>query len=148
MNLSRPINSTGDREHGPPKLIVFKSYSPEGGFDAGNLVERLLLDGEINLSRPPPTPSILFLVISSDGTQIPLENGITQICIARRSYIPITELINSEGNKNSWQSTNTNDGKGQHKKLAPLFHFRTTTHDPSLNSSPTMPLLTPMMRKR
>jgi hypothetical protein len=64
INLSRPINDVGGSEHITPNLMVFRSYSPGGSIDAGNLVERLLLDGEINLSKPPPTPPMLFLVVS------------------------------------------------------------------------------------
>jgi hypothetical protein len=148
INLSRQINDVGGSEHSTPKLMVFRSFSPSGGIDAGNLVQRLLLDGEMNLSKPPPTPPILFLVVSSDGTQVPLTKDVIQACVNRRSFAPISELINSGENNNAWQLRDINTRKESHKKLSPLFHFRMSTHDPTVKSSPTMPTLTPMFSKK
>ncbi|CAF3640832.1 unnamed protein product [Rotaria sordida] len=65
-------------EHTTPKLILFRSYSHDGNVDGGDLVERLLLDGELHLSKPPPTPPILFLIVSADGTQVPLPKEVVE----------------------------------------------------------------------
>jgi hypothetical protein len=76
INLMRSINEQGVIKHDTPKILLFRSYSESGVIDAGNLIERLLLDGELNLGKPPPSPPSLFLIISADGSQVALEKKI------------------------------------------------------------------------
>ncbi|CAF3905137.1 unnamed protein product [Rotaria sordida] len=137
-------------EHTTPKLILFRSYSHDGNVDGGDLVERLLLDGELHLSKPPPTPPILFLIVSADGTQVPLPKEVVEECIKKRSFVPISQLVNSWQYNNGQKLTSSGSRKESTEKLPvlePLLTFQILTSDsaPAPPSSPTIPTLTSML---
>ena len=147
INLSRSINNANVVEKNTPKLILFCSYSDGGDIDAGNLTERMLLDGELHLSKPPPTPPVLFLIVSASGTQIPLSKEVVEECINKRSFAPISQSINSHQYIKIRQLTSTDSRKGSAGKLPileQLFSNQKLTFD-SDPTSPIIPMLTSMM---
>ncbi|CAF4537171.1 unnamed protein product [Rotaria sp. Silwood2] len=150
INLSRSINNIDVIQKTTPKLILFRSYSHDGNVDGGDLVERLLLDGELHLSKPPPTPPILFLIVSADGTQVPLPKELVEECIKKRSFVPISQLVNSWQYNNGQQLMNSDSRKESTEKLPvlePLLTCQILTSDsaPAPPSSPTIPTLTSML---
>jgi hypothetical protein len=148
INLTRSIIEQGVIEHDTPKLLLFRSYSESGAIDAGNLIQRLLLDGELNLSKPPPSPPTLFLTISANGSQVALEKKISEECIKTRSFMPITQVINS---RNADQLINAKSRKAspiQLPALQPLFHTKILKDDSTSLSSSTIPMLKSMMYRK
>jgi hypothetical protein len=43
----------------------------------------------------------LFLIVSADGQQMPLLTEVAGECIKKRSFVPISQLINSLQNNNA-----------------------------------------------
>ncbi|CAF3558521.1 unnamed protein product [Rotaria socialis] len=151
INLSRLIDDVDAIEKNTPKLMLFRSYSHNGNINGGNLVERLLLDGELHLSRPPPTPPMLFLIVSADGTQVPLPKDVVDECISKRTFGPISKLINSSQHNNGQQLMSTDSREESADKLPalePLLTFQLLPYDSASPSSPTIPMLTSMMHAR
>ena len=102
------------------------------------------------MSKPPPTPLILFVIVSANGTQIPLSKEVVEECIQKRSFSPITQSINSFKYINIQQLTTTHSRKDSSvilPVLQPLLSYQSLTvnADPS---SPTIPKLTPMMHTK
>jgi hypothetical protein len=148
INLSRSINNAMVIEKNTPNLMLFRSYSHGGNIDGGNLVERLLLEGELHLSKPPLNPPMLFLIVSADGTQVPLSKEVVEECIKNYSFMTISQLINSWQNTNARQLMNGDCKKGLAGKLPalePLLNFQILTFDIDPPSSFAIRMLTSMM---
>ena len=141
INLTRSINEQGAIKHDTPKLLLFRSYAESGMIDTGNLIERLLLDGELHLSKPPPSPPTLFLTISADGSQVALENKISEECIKTRSFMPVTKVINSRDAGQLISTKSRKTSSIQLPALQPLFHFKVPMDNSTALSSPTIPVL-------
>lgn len=146
INLCRSIHNHHIIEKYIPELMVFRSYSNAGHVDAGNLVERILLDGEIHLSKPPPIPPVLFIIVSSDGKQISVPNEIIEECIEKRSLVTITKHINLS--QKPARRANFTQSPSKFAPFQPLLTFQTLSSEFGETSSPTTPILKSMMHAK
>ena len=146
INLARSIHDPHLGPKSTSKLLVFRSYSGNGEIDGGNLIERIMLDGELHLSKPPPTPPRLFLIVSPAGSQITIPTRVVKECVETRSTKPMNELLNK-----SYGNSNVLPGlrkilRAEHQPL--LIFPALETGMEEKDTSPTMPLLDSSMHAR
>ena len=147
INLTRLIDDPHASQKNTPQLLIFRSYSGSRKIDSGNFIERLMLDGELHLSKPPPTPPRLFLVISRAGTQVSIPEDVVTMCVRNVTTKPIIQFLNT------WQLTpksstaESSQPKQSWCEFKPLLTFPNPPEEideATETSLPTLPLLQSM----